>query len=256
MVIKSINNLGYYTQVIFGKFGNISLFINNAIRSFIKHGVNTQKLLAQINSIGVNSLAVITLTGLSIGSVMAWQTHVGLKNFGTYEFIGPIVFMGMVRELGPVLSAIMVAGRAGSAMTAEIGTMQITEQVDALRTLGINVKQYLIVPRILGATIVLPLLSLFCSMCGVLGGYAVAVWGLKVNPQMYLSSIRQNVVMADIFHGLIKAVVFGFLLATIATFKGFKTRGGAKNVGISTTQSVVNACLTTLVVDFLLTALL
>lgn len=256
MVIKSINNLGRYTQNIFGQLGTITLFLYEATRSFIKHGVSSTKLLAQMNSVGVNSLSVIALTGVSIGSVMAWQTHVGLKNFGTYEFIGPIVFMGMVRELGPVLSAIMVAGRAGSAMTAEIGTMQITEQVDALRTLGINVKQYLIVPRIVGTTLMMPLLSLFCSLCGVMGGYAVAVFYLKVNPQMYLSSIRQNVMMKDIFHGLIKSTVFGFLLATIATFKGFKTRGGAKNVGISTTQSVVNACLTTFVVDFILTALI
>lgn len=256
MVIKTINQLGGYVQNMLDRLGGLSMFTHQALRSFMRHGVSTQKLFAQMNSIGVNSLMVILATGASIGSVLAYQTYTGLERFQTYQFIGPIVFLGMVRELGPVLSAIMVAGRAGSAMTAEIGTMQITEQVDALRTLGINVKQYLIVPRILATTLIMPLLSLFCSMCGVLGSYVLSVWVLGINHQQYLASIRTNVVVADIFHGLIKAVVFGFLVSMIATYKGFSTHGGAKNVGIATTQSVVMSCLTIIISDFILTALI
>lgn len=256
MVIKSISALGQYTGELLDRIGLISLFLYNAMVSLSVKGFSTKKFLAQANYIGVQSLSVILLTGGSVGSVMAWQTYNGLQKFQTYEFIGPIVFLGMVREFGPVLSAIMVAGRAGSAMTAEIGTMQISEQIDALRTLNIDVQQYLIIPRILATTAVLPLLSLFCSLCGVVGGYIIAVGFLKVNHELYISSIQQNVMLKDIFHGLVKALVFGYLLSVIATYKGYVTRGGAKNVGISTTQSVVAACLTILVTDFIMTSVM
>jgi phospholipid/cholesterol/gamma-HCH transport system permease protein len=256
MVLRSVSYLGAKAQLLVDRFGLITLFLSESMQSFMRHGVNLDKLSAQINSIGVNSLSIIMMTGASVGSVLAFQTYSGLKQFKTYEFIGPVVVLGMLKEFGPVLSSLMVAGRAGSAMTAEIGTMQITEQVDALRTLGINVKQYLIVPRILATTIILPLLSLFCSLCGIVGGYTIAVWALKVNHEAYLTAIRQNVGMADIFNGLIKAVVFGFLCAVIATYKGYKTRGGAKDVGKSTTESVVYSSLTTLIADYVLTSFL
>lgn len=256
MLLNSINSLGHYTSQLFYRFGSLAIFLYETMRSITRRSVDVKKTLAQMNFIGVKSLSVIVITGASVGSVLAWQTFIGLKRFGAYQYIGPVVFLGMVREFGPVLSAIMVAGRAGSAMTAEIGTMKISEQVDALRTLGIDVQQYLIIPRIIATTIVLPLLSLFCSLCGIIGGYIVAVWGLKVNHGLYLDSIRQSVEMGDIFHGLSKAVVFGFLIAAIATYKGFHTYGGAKSVGTSTTQSVVNASLAILVVDYIMTSLM
>jgi phospholipid/cholesterol/gamma-HCH transport system permease protein len=255
MVIHSINTLGLYSQKVVHQCGVFALFILTALRSFIQKGVSTSKFLAHANFIGVNSLLVVMTTGASVGSVLALQTHLGLSRFEAFEFIGPVVFMGMVREFGPVLSSIMVAGRAGSAITAEIGTMQITEQVDALQTLGINVQQYLIVPRIVAATVAMPLISLFCSLCGIIGGYIVAVGCLKVNHELYIASIQKNVVMADIFHGLVKSIVFGFLVGSISTFKGFMTRGGARAVGIATTQSVVSASLATLIADYILTSI-
>jgi len=256
MLLNSINSIGRYTQNILSRFGSLFLFLSQSFKSLTTSSLDIKKTLAQINFIGVSSLSVIVITGASVGSVLAWQTFIGLKRFGTYQYIGPVVFLGMVREFGPVLAAIMVAGRAGSAMTAEIGTMQISEQIDALETLGISIHRYLIVPRLIATTIVLPLLSLFCSVCGILGGYIIAVWGLKVNHELYLDSIRQTVVVGDIFHGLIKAVVFGFLIALIATYKGYFTFGGAKSVGRSTTQSVVSASLTILVVDYFMTSLM
>jgi len=133
--------------------------------------------------------------------------------------------------------------------------MQITEQIDALRTLGLNVKQYLIVPRILATTLVMPLVSLFCSLCGIIGGYIVAVLVLKVNHEQYISSIQNAVIVNDILHGLVKSLVFGFLVGSIATFKGYFTRGGARDVGNSTTQSVVSANLATLIADYILTSI-
>jgi len=255
MILHSINALGLHTQRIVHRCGVFALFLSESVRSCIDRGVDTTKLLSQINYIGVNSLVVIMTTGASVGSVLALQTHLGLSRFGAYEYIGPVVFMGMVREFGPVLSSIMVAGRAGSAMTAEIGTMQITEQIDALRTLGLNVKQYLIVPRIMAATIGMPFISLFCSLCGIMGGYIVAVGVLGVNHELYISSIQQTVVMNDIFHGLVKSVVFGFLIGSIATFKGYYTRGGAREVGNATTQSVVAASLATLIANYIMVSI-
>lgn len=209
-----------------------------------------------MNYVGVNSLSVVVLTGLAVGAVLAWQTYIGIRRYGTTQYIGPIVFLAMVREFGPVLSAIMVAGRAGSAMTAEIGTMQISEQIDALKTLDIDVYRYLITPRIIGTTIIMPFLSLFCSACGILGGHVISIFVLKINREVYMEAIRANVMISDVFNGLIKALVFGFLLALIGTFKGYKTRGGAKDVGTSTTESVVNASLTILITDYILTSIL
>jgi len=252
MILDAINAVGSYTQQAVHRCGVFSLFLYESVISFLEHGVNPSKLVSQMNYIGVNSLPVIATTGLAVGSVLAIQTHLGLSRFGAFQFVGPVVFMGMVREFGPMLSAIMVTGRAGSAMTAEIGTMQITEQIDALRTLGLNVKQYLIVPRILATTIIMPLISMFCSLCGIIGGYVIAVLVLKVNHELYISSIQQTVVPGDIIHGLLKSIVFGFLVGSIATFKGYHTRGGAREVGNATTQSVVTACLATLIADYIL----
>jgi phospholipid/cholesterol/gamma-HCH transport system permease protein len=201
-------------------------------------------------------LIIIFLAGACVGAVLAVQSHIGLKRFGAEKFIGPVVFLSMAREFGPVLSAIMVAGRAGSAITAEIGSMRITEQIDALKTLCIDVKQYLIIPRLIASTLVLPFLSLFCTLCGVTSGYLIAVKMLGVNSEMYLDAIRANVGVFDITSGLIKATIFGFFIGLIATYKGYTTRGGSKNVGISTTQSVVYSIVTIIIIDYVLTSLM
>lgn len=227
------------------------------IRAFSFKTLDLRKVFYHANYIGVNSLSVVLLTGASVGSVLAWQTYIGLKRFGQYQYIGPVLFLGMVREFGPVLSAIMVTGRAGSAMTAEIGTMKISEQIDALKTLGIDVRHYLLIPRIIATTLTLPLLSLFCSLCGIIAGHTVVVSVLNViNHERFVSSIQSMVVMRDIFDGLFKSVIFGVLLSTIAVFKGFMTHGGARDVGRATTESVVAASLTVLVADYILTSLL
>lgn len=209
-----------------------------------------------MNYIGINSLTIVFLVGVSVGAVLALQSYIGLERFGSTQFIGPIVYLSMTREFGPVFAALMVIGRAGSAITSEIGTMRITEQIDALQTLCIDPYQYLIVPRIVAGTFILPFLSIFCTLFGILAGYITAVYVLNVNAETYMEAIRANVELSDIVNGLVKAVVFGFLLSCVATYKGFYTSGGAKGVGLATTQSVVYANVTIVIADYILTSLM
>lgn len=209
-----------------------------------------------MNRIGVESFNIIVLTGAFTGMVLALQSYIGFQRVGGEQFIGAIVALGMIRELGPVLTALMVAGRAGSAITAEIGTMRITEQIDALRTLRINTFQYLVVPRIVASTTILPFLTLFSMIFGILGGYFICVYVLELSPEDYKSSVRNFVEISDIRGGLIKASVFGLILSWVGTYKGFYTRGGARGVGIATTQSVVASSIMILIVNYFLTKLL
>ncbi len=245
LAIKSCNRLG-----------KIGTFFISTIRAFFTTKLKVHKTFYQMNYIGVNSLAVVALIGITAGAVLALQSYIGLHRFGAERFIGPVIFLSMVRELGPVFTAIMVIGRAGSAMTAEIGSMRITEQIDALQTLCIDTQQYLIVPRIIAGTFILPFLSVCCSLFGILAGYLTAVFLLDINSEVYMQAIRESAEMSDISVGLLKATVFGFLLALISTYKGFTTRGGAKGVGIATTQSVVYSNVTIFIANYILTSLL
>lgn len=235
--------------------GTIAFFLYHSIVTLCTTQLKITKTFDQALHIGINSLPVIIITGASVGGVLAYQSHIGLHRFGGEHFIGPIVFIAMVREFGPILTGIMVTGRAGSAITAELGSMRISEQIDALKTLCINPFQYLIVPRIVASTCILPFLSLFCSLCGIVAGYLVATKFLGVNSELYLKTIRENVKFEDISNGLIKATLFGFLLSWIATFKGYYTSGGSKGVGITTTESVVYSSVAIFITDYIMAAL-
>jgi phospholipid/cholesterol/gamma-HCH transport system permease protein len=236
--------------------GAIGLFVSESLEALFTTKLKIQKVFYQMNYIGVNSIGVVMLVGMTVGAAIALQSYIGLERFGATQFIGPIVYIGMTREFGPVFAAIMVIGRAGSAITSEIGTMRITEQIDALQTLCINTKQYLIVPRLLAGTIIMPFLSIFCTMFGIMAGYVVAVYVLGINAQDYYQEIVKNVELSDIVNGLIKAIVFGFLLTVITTYKGFNASGGARGVGMAITQSVVYSILTVVVADYILTSLM
>jgi len=256
MVLNVIDLIGRTSIKAFNGIGNIGLFFYDSIVTLFTTKPKIKKIIYQMSFIGVGSTGVIVLIGVTVGAVLAVQSYTGLHRFSAERFIGPIIFISMAREFGPILAAIMVTGRAGSAMTAEIGTMRITEQIDALQTLCINVKQYLIVPRIIATTLILPFLSLFCSLCGVLAGYFMSVHVLGINAELYMESIRENVLLSDITNGLIKALFFGLLLSLITTYKGFITTGGARGVGIATTQGVVYANVTIFVADYILTSLM
>src|SRR5947207_2398860 len=219
MTFPYIQLLGAYVINICTITGRFTLFFINAFKTFITTKLKVSKTFAQMNRIGVESLTIIMLTGLFTGMVLALQTYIGFQRVGGEQFIGAIVALGLIRELGPVLTALMVTGRAGSSITAEIGTMIITEQVDALTTLRINIFQYLVIPRLVASTVILPFLTLFSMFFGIIGGYIVCVYVLELSPEDYESSIRNYVEIADIHGGLKKAAVFGLILSWVGTYK-------------------------------------
>lgn len=199
-------------------------------------------------------MSVIILTGSFTGMVFAFQSYIGFHKFGADQLVGTVVALAMARELGPVLSAIMVAARAGSAITAEIGTMKVTEQVDALNAMAVDPVHYLFVPRILAGLIVMPMLNAVTVLCGVIGGYLVSIKVLGINKTLYLDYMYTYIDFEDFANGMIKSVVFGGIVTLVGCYKGYMTRGGAEGVGRATTESVVMACVMILIFDYILTA--
>ncbi len=215
-----------------------------------------RQLLIQMGRIGVESIPVVLLTALFTGMVMALQTFTVLARFNAESYVGSLVSLSMVRELAPVLAALMIAGRCGSAMGAELGSMRVTEQIDALEVLATDPIHYLMVPRVWATVITLPCLVVVADAVGILGGYLIAVVLMGANSVTYMQVSFQYMDLNDLLSGLIKASVFGLLIATIGCQKGFFTTGGAEGVGRSTTRAVVLASIAVLVSDFFLTKLL
>lgn len=236
-----------------GKFG---LFSIQVIQTFFTRGCSFSSLVFQIAHIGVYSRGVVMLTGGAIGAILAHHGYAALHRYGTDKFLGPLVYLSMMREFGSVVSAIMVTARAGSAMTAEIGSMSISEQIDALTTLSIDPIRYVVVPRVIGTAFILPFLSIICVFMGVSAGYVVAIHVLGVNAEMYIEAVKAQIILSDITKGLFKAGVFGLLISLICSYMGMGTRGGARGVGLATTQAVVFSCVTIFLSDYVLTVFL
>lgn len=251
-----VNKIGEVTLHQCNLIGNFTLFLVRAVRSLFTTRPQIHKFFSQANRIGVESSLIVMLTGLFTGMVFALQSYIGFQRVGGEQFIGAVVALAMVRELGPVLTGLMVTGRACSAIAAEIGTMRITEQIDALVTLRIDTFQYLIIPRILAGIAIVPGLAVFSMICGVGGGYIICVHVLGLSPEDYTSSIRTYVELSDITGGLIKSCIFGLVLTWVGTYKGFYTRGGARGVGQATTQSVVMSSIMILILNYFLTKML
>ncbi|HEX2061351.1 MAG TPA: ABC transporter permease [Thermoanaerobaculia bacterium] len=212
-------------------------------------------LTAQFDQIGVRSLSIVIITSAFIGMVLALQTAYALEDFGGKLFVGTIVSLSLVRELAPVLMSLMVGGRVGAGMAAELGTMKVTEQIDALRALATNPVRKLVVPRVLACTIMFPLLTIVAIALGILGGLLIAVTNLHVPANYYLRSVVEAVRYNDLASGIGKTFFFGFSISLIACFNGLRTSGGADGVGRSTTQTVVTGAITVLIMDFFLTKL-
>jgi phospholipid/cholesterol/gamma-HCH transport system permease protein len=210
----------------------------------------------QMVRVGVNSLPVILLTAMFTGMVMALQTTATLQRFGAERYVGSLVALSMVRELAAVLGGLIIAGRSGSAMGAELGSMRVTEQIDALEVMATNPIHYLVVPRVWATVLMLPLLVVVSDIIGIWGGYLVSVILMGANPVGYMDTTFQYTDLHDLLSGLIKAAFFGLLIAVIGCQQGFYTRGGAEGVGRSTTRSVVIASIAILIADFFLTKLL
>jgi phospholipid/cholesterol/gamma-HCH transport system permease protein len=213
-------------------------------------------LLKQIQFIGFQSILVIFLTGAFAGMVLGLQGFYTLNRFGSAALLGPMVALSLIRELGPVLSALMVTGRAGSAMTAEIGIMRITEQIDALQLMGLNPFRYLIVPRLLACIISLPLLSSIFNVVGIFGGYMIGVRLLGVGEGTYFGEMANYVEMEDILRGIYKSLSFGILITWVCCYKGYYTGFGAEGVSKATTQAVVLSSVLILVWDYFMTSVL
>jgi phospholipid/cholesterol/gamma-HCH transport system permease protein len=213
----------------------------------------TGEILRQMDALGVQSIAITNLTALFTGMVLALQTAYALSQFGGKLFVGRVVVLSVCRELGPVLTALMVAARCGAGITAELGSMAVTEQVDALRALGASPVRKLVLPRVVAVTAMLPLLTIMTDFLGVVGGLFIAVVEVKIGASFYLSTVMQTLKSNDILHGLFKSPFFGFEIAMIGCYNGLNATGGADGVGRATTISVVIASISVLATDFFLT---
>lgn len=256
MTFNFIDAIGSRSLKICNKFGSYAIFVGNSAIVFFTRGFNFHKLFIQMERIGVDSLPICALIGIFSGAVMTLQTYYGFTKFGSENMIGPVVALSITRELGPVLTGLMVTGRSGSSIAAEIGTMQITEQIDALETLCVNVYRYLMVPRILAGIIIMPFVTMFTMFFGVLGGYVIYVYYFHLNAAEFVDGIKDFLELSDITGGLIKGSVFGFILSSVGSYCGFKTDGGAKGVGLATIQSVVLSSIAILISNYFLAMIL
>jgi phospholipid/cholesterol/gamma-HCH transport system permease protein len=213
-------------------------------------------LVEQFEQIGLGSLTVVLLTGLFTGAVLALQSGITLDQFGARPFVGRLVSASMIKELGPVLTALMLAGRVGSGIAAELGSMVVAEQVNALRALGTDPVRKLVVPRILAGTLMCPVLTIVSDFVGILGGWVIAVFQLRVASSVYWTSVLEGLYPQDPWMGLIKPFFLGFAIVSIGCHVGLRTRGGTQGVGRATTNAVVAASVAVLVVDFFITRLL
>lgn len=233
--------------------GDYTLLIIGVIGVSLRHPPSFSLIRDQLYSIGVMSLPVVAITGFSTGMVLAAQSFFQLSDKGLESATGLMVTKAMLVELGPVLTAFMVTGRVGAAMCAELGTMQVTEQIDAMRSMSVNPLRYLIAPRFMAGVLMMPLLTVFSSIMGILGGYIVAVGLYNMPPSTYIDPLPLHVTRFDFFSGIIKSIFFAIVIVTISCYKGMTTRGGAAGVGKSTTNSVVICYSVILILNFLLT---
>jgi phospholipid/cholesterol/gamma-HCH transport system permease protein len=236
--------------------GRLALFTLTALSHCVRPPIYFRLIGRQMIDIGYYSLPVVGLTAVFTGMVLALQTNTGFSRFGAASATATVVVLSVTRELGPVIAALMVAGRIGAAIAAEIGTMRVTDQIDALSTLSTNPIKYLVVPRILAGLVTLPLLVLVADVIGVFGGYIVATYKLGFNPSSYISNTVANLTSNDVWSGVIKAGAFGFIVALMGCYYGYHSRGGAQGVGAATTYAVVSASVMILLVDYLLTSVL
>jgi phospholipid/cholesterol/gamma-HCH transport system permease protein len=227
-----------------------------ALRGTFTKPFYLRDLIEQMDYIGIGSLTVVLLTGLFTGAVLALQSGITLDQFGARSLVGRLVSASMIKELGPVLTALMITGRVGSGIAAELGSMGVTEQINALRALGTDPVRKLVVPRVIAGIVMVPILTVISDGIGIVGGWLIAVWELNVASAVYWNSIFESVWMADIWMGLIKPFFLGFAIVTIGCHVGLSARGGTQGVGRATTKAVVVASVAVLAVDFFISKLL
>jgi len=238
------------------EMGKILLLFISVLAWMFRPPLKLRNIFKQMEFVGVKSIFVVVLTGTFTGMVMALQGYHGFRMFSAESLVGGTVALGMTRELGPVLTSLMVTARAGSAMAAELGTMRVTEQIDALYVMAANPVKHLIVPRVIAGVLMVPMLTVVSDFVGILGGYFVGVHILGINSGIFIKNMTRLVELNDIYNGLVKAACFGLILSLIGCYKGFNTHGGAEGVGRATTEAVVLASITILISDYFLTAIM
>ncbi|HKW85740.1 MAG TPA: MlaE family lipid ABC transporter permease subunit [Nitrospiraceae bacterium] len=255
-MIRFATRIGRATLFLIREMGRMLLFLLATFAWLIRPPLRPFQILKQVHFIGFKSTFVVVLTAAFTGMVLGLQGYYTLRKFGSEALLGSAVALSMIRELGPVLAALMVTARAGSAMTAEIGIMRITEQIDALDTMAINPLQYLIAPKLVAGLIGVPLLVAIFDVVGIYGGYLVGVDLLGVNPGSYWSSIDSAVEWKDVYGGILKSISFGLIVCWVCCYKGYYTRLSAEGLGTATTEAVVLSSVLILVWDYFLTSVL
>lgn len=256
LVLSLIHGIGSLILNWLHEIGEFFVFLWNAIRALFGRPFRTRLIFEQMDFVGVNSILIIFLTGCFTGMVLGLQSGRAFRLFNTEGLTGVATGLSLARELGPVMAALMVTARAGSSMAAQIGTMRVTQQIDALMSMAVNPLSYLIAPRIIASVLMLPLLTGFFDLVGIVGAYFVSIGLLKMNEAVFVEKIVLYMKYTDITQGLIKAAFFGLILAWVGCYKGYHAKDGAEGVGKATTSAVVVASVLILVTDYFLTALL
>lgn len=237
-------------------FGLVLMFLGESIYWAIRPPFRIRETIQQLDFAGTQSIILIVMTGAFTGMVSVLQGYNAMSRYGAESMVGAATALALARELGPVLTGLMIVGRVGSAMTAELGSMRITEQIDALSSMSVSPVQYLVCPRIIATSITMPFLSAIFAFSGMIGAYIVSVEYLHIDAGAFMSAVRDYVTSSDVTAGLIKALVFGLILSLVACFKGFNATGGARGVGVATTKSVVLSSVLILFSDYLMTAIM
>ncbi|MEI8393251.1 MAG: ABC transporter permease [Rhodospirillaceae bacterium] len=235
--------------------GRLTRFAVRSVSHCVRPPIYFHLIGRQMIDIGYYSLPVVGLTALFTGMVLALQSYTGFARFQAEGAVATVVILSITRELGPVLAGLMVAGRIGASMAAEIGTMRVTEQIDALSTLATDPFKYLVAPRLIAGLTMLPLLVIVADIIGVFGGFLVSVYKLGFNPAVYLSKTWEYLKVIDVVSGLVKAGVFGFVIALMGCYHGYRSRGGAEGVGAATTNAVVSSSIMILICNYLITGM-
>ena len=253
MILNACNAVGLTITRFFGSVGRLSSFVFSSVKHCFVPPFFPKLTMKQFIDIGYYSLPVVGMTALFTGMVLALQSYTGFSRFNAESSVAAVVVLSITRELAPVLAGLMVAGRVGASIAAEIGTMRVTEQIDALKTLSVNPYKYLIAPRIIAGTLMLPVLVLIGDIIGVYGGYIVSVHSLGFSPGSYLDQTWNTLKQMDVISGLVKAAVFGFIVTMMGCYHGFNSGGGAQGVGAATTNAVVSSSILILIFNFIIT---
>lgn len=251
--LQFVDKVGRVGLNFFAATGRLGLFAAEAIIQCFRRPFYLKAFWTQLIEIGFYSLPVVALTTLFSGMVIALQTYTGFSSFSSEGPVAMVVLISVTRELAPVMAGLMVAGRIGAAMAAELGTMRVTEQIDALTTLSTNPFRYLIVPRVLAGVVMLPILVLIGDVIGICGGYLIGIYKLDFNASTYLMNTWNYLQAMDIVSGMTKAAVFGFIITLLGCYNGFYSKGGAQGVGQATTNAVVSASILILIFNYILT---